>query len=110
MNIPLRVKNLIARHDTNNPYRIAKELNITVITTDLPERTYGFCRRILRRKYIFVNNDLPSSVQKFVVAHELGHILMHPGYSYFRMENRSYYASKTKEEEADNFALRLLRG
>lgn len=110
MNISLRVKNLIRRHDTHNPYEIAKQMKITVHVVPLPECTYGFYRRILRRKVIFVNDSLPTGVQKFVVAHELGHILLHPGYSYFRMENRSYYASRKKEEQADEFAKQLLRG
>ena len=30
LNIPLRVRNLVNRHDTSDPYRIAKELNCSV--------------------------------------------------------------------------------
>ena len=101
---------MIRRHDTHNPYEIAKRMNITIHFVPLPESTYGFYRRILKRKIVFINDSLPAEVQKFVVAHELGHIMLHPGYSYFRMENRSYYASRKKEEQADKFALLLLRG
>lgn len=110
MNIPLRIRNLIKRHDTNDPYKIAKELGITVMAVELPERTYGIFKRVLGRKYVLVNDSLPEGIQRFIVAHELGHVLMHPGYSYYRMENRGYYASTMKEEEADQFALMLLKG
>lgn len=110
MNIPLRIRNLIRKHDTNDPYIIAKELGITVLVLELPERTYGLFKRVLGRKYVLVNDSLPEGIQRFIVAHELGHYIMHPGYSYYRMEHRGYYASTRKEEEADKFALLLLKG
>lgn len=107
MNLPLRVKNLINRHGTSSPYQIADDLGVTVVPTKLPARTYGFWQRLLRRKYIFVNEALPDDLQRFVVAHELGHIILHHNYAYYYMENRTYYADATKEEQADEFA-RLL--
>lgn len=42
MNIPLRVKNLITRHDTSDPYRIAKELKCSVLFAKLPPNVNGF--------------------------------------------------------------------
>ena len=42
MNIPLRVKNLIARHDTSAPYRIAKELTCLIYFVSLPPTVNEF--------------------------------------------------------------------
>ena len=105
MNVSLRVKRIIAKHGTNSLYQIASDLEVTVVSAKLP---YGFWQRILHCKYIFVNNDLPEDVQRFVVAHELGHILLHPGYAYYYMENRTYYADTTPEDQANEFASLLL--
>lgn len=108
MNVSLRVKRIIAKHGTNSPYQIASDLEVTIVSAKLPARTYGFWQRILHCKYIFVNNDLPEAVQRFVVAHELGHIFLHPGYAYYYMENRTYYADTTHEDQANEFASLLL--
>ncbi|MBP2644357.1 MAG: hypothetical protein H6Q67_2244 [Firmicutes bacterium] len=109
MNIPLRIRNLIARHDTANPYRIAKELKIEIIFTKTPSRVHGFWRRILRRKIIYIDETLSEDWQiKAVISHEIGHILLHPKYAYYCMSERTYLANSRKEDEADRFSAELL--
>lgn len=103
MNIPLRVKNLIARHDTSAPYRIAKELNCVVILAALPPNVNGFWKRILRRRAIIINEKLEEWQQAAVLCHELGHIVCHPGYAAFSMRSTSYSSTRI-ESEADAFA------
>ena len=66
LNIPLRVRNLVERHDTSDPYRIAKELNCIVILAVLPPTVNGFWKRILRRRAIFINENLPEWQQAAV--------------------------------------------
>lgn len=90
MNIPLRVKNLVARHDTSDPYRIAKELNCLVYFVSLPPTVNGFWKRTLRRKTIAINKNLPEWKQAAVLCHELGHIICHGRYTAFSMRNASY--------------------
>lgn len=60
MNIPLRVKNLVKRYDTSDPYRLAKELNCIVYFVALPPLVNGFWKRTLRRKTIAINENLPE--------------------------------------------------
>ena len=103
MNIPLRVRNLVARHDTSDPYRIAKELNCLVYFVDLPPTVNGFWKRTLRRRTIAINENLPEWQQTAVLCHELGHIVCHPGYAAFSMRNTSYSSTRI-EDEADEFA------
>ena len=103
LNIPLRVRNLVERHDTSDPYRIAKELNCIVIFAPLPPTVNGFWKRILRRRAIIINEKLEEWQQAAVLCHELGHIVCHPGYAAFSMRNTSYSNTRI-EDEADEFA------
>ena len=103
LNIPLRVKNLVDRHDTSDPFRIAKELNCVVIYANLPATVNGYWKRILRRRAIFINENLPEWQQAAVLCHELGHVVCHQGYVAFSMRNTSFSNSRM-EREADEFA------
>lgn len=110
-NIPLRVRNLIKRHDTSDPVSIAASLNIAIIYGNTPNRVNGFWKRILRRKYIGLDHRLSQAEdwqKKAVIAHEIAHILLHPSYKSYCMAGRSVYANSAKEDEADQFAAELL--
>ena len=103
MNIPLRVRNLVTRHDTSDPYRIAKELNCLVYFVSLPPTVNGFWKCLLNRRIIALNKNLPEWQQTAVLCHELAHIVCHPGYAAFSMRNTSYSSTRI-ENEADAFA------
>ena len=76
MNIALRVKNLVQKHQTRDPFRIAKEKNI--IVKFLPyESTKGYFIKVKTNKFIVINSNLDEISQKVVCAHELGHALLH---------------------------------
>ena len=107
MNIPLRVKNLIARHDTSAPYRIAKELNCLIYFVSLPPTVNGFWKRLLNRRIIALNENLPEWQQTTVLCHELGHIVCHGRYTAFSMRNVSYSNTRI-ERETDEFATCLM--
>lgn len=81
MNIPLRVKNLINRYDTSDPYQLAKELNCFVYLVDLPPTVNGFWKRTLRRRTIAINENLLEWQRAAVLCHELGHIVCHGRYT-----------------------------
>ena len=57
-------------------------------------------------KVIWVNSDEIPERQKFTIAHELGHALLHPGDNIidYRMNNNH----SQKEAEANEFAARIL--
>ena len=103
MNIPLRVRNLVTRHDTSDPYRIAKELNCLVYFVSLPPTVNGFWKCLLNRRIIALNKNLPEWQQTAVLSHELGHIVCHGRYTAFSMRNVSYSNTRI-EDEADEFA------
>ena len=108
LNVKLRVLNLIARHRTRNPFKLARALNIEIIYQDLGE-VRGFFKKILRRKYIFINNELSEFEQKLVCAHELGHALFHSSSDFqFMLDNTKLIRKSKIEDEANLFASWLL--
>lgn len=108
-NYHLRVRNMLKKYGTADPLIIAKALKIKVFAADLPSHVNGMWKKVLRRKYICYNQNLDDWQIKAVVAHELGHIILHPSYKHYCTENRTYFASAKHETEADTFALYLLR-
>ena len=108
LNIKLRVLNLIARHRTRNPFKLARLLNIEIVYEDLGE-VRGFFKKILRRKYIFINNKLSEFDQKLVCAHELGHAVLHSSNRIqFLIDNTKLLRKSRIEDEANLFASWLL--
>ena len=42
MNIPLRVKNLVKKYHTGDPFQLAGDLDITIVRLPLPDDMRGF--------------------------------------------------------------------
>lgn len=108
MNIPLRVKNLVAKYDTYNPYQLAKELHIDIYELDLPPSIRGFFIRPRRRKSIVINSNMSEAEKLVAVAHEIGHARLHKGYGMLMKANLPYFRSTKRETEANEFAACLL--
>jgi Zn-dependent peptidase ImmA (M78 family) len=108
MNIPLRVKNLIKKYDTCDPYRIAKDLNIEVVFHDTPNGINGMWRRVLKRKYIVINKKINEWQRKAVLGHELAHFRCHRGYVSYCMAGRTFFSKTSKENEANEYAAELM--
>jgi hypothetical protein len=106
-NIKLRVKNLTEKYNTNNPYKLCEKLGVTVMYFNLGE-IKGCFQRILKRKYIFINENLDEYSQKVVLCHELGHAIFHNSKNInFMKKSFLNYTSKL-ENEANEFAAELL--
>ena len=54
-NIKVRVKNLVKKYRTGNPFQLADDLGITIVRLPLPDDIRGFFVNVLRRKYIVLN-------------------------------------------------------
>ena len=68
---------LVRRCGTRDPFRIAQELGIEVLFCDDFGPLKGMYRVIKRNRFIFINKDLSSRMQRIVCAHELGHDQLH---------------------------------
>ncbi len=61
-----------------------------------------------RHKCIFLNENLSESELRFVIAHELGHAILHPRQNCYFIRNRTFLSADRIEVEANTFAVELL--
>lgn len=73
-----KVKNLIKQHNTNNPWELAALLEIPVIPSNLQGICDGCYIPYPSGSFIMIDSNLTSEESAFVLAHELGHALLHP--------------------------------
>lgn len=101
-----RIDKLLEKHKTSNPFILASHLNIYIQETNVdPEvfkaRVYYFDND---EKGIMLNKNLDEKTKKILIAHEIGHAILHKDFFY-------YYGCSCSEEieyEANLFALELL--
>lgn len=74
-NIRLRVKNLVKKYKTRNPYKICKKMGINLSFEDLG-KIKGYSRHFLGLDFIVINKDLSDFLKCVVLLHELGHIVL----------------------------------
>ncbi|MCQ6275791.1 ImmA/IrrE family metallo-endopeptidase [Bacillus sp. V3B] len=102
------VQDLTNKHKTNNPFELAALKNVNVIPWNLHEEIKGFYKYDKRNKYIFINNNLDETSQKFVCAHELGHSQLHPRVNTPFLRGNTFLSIDRIEVEANRFAVELL--
>lgn len=106
-----RIKNTVNKlyrlHGTRNPFILAEELGILIMTEPLGALN-GYYTKKYRIKVIHINNDLSESERRFACAHELGHALLHPDANTPFLTKYTYLSVDKYEIEANKFALELL--
>lgn len=87
-----------------DPIKICNLLDIEILRIDLGKHIGGF-----KISTIYVNLNLSESIQTFIIAHELGHILLHKGIKtpFFKYTKSNSFIPKI-EAEANIFAILLL--
>ncbi|SFE24975.1 protein of unknown function [Thermoanaerobacter thermohydrosulfuricus] len=103
-----KVKHLIKEHETRDPQKIAEYLGINVVFKTYSVNTKGFFVKTLRNKFIVVNNRLSEDEAKIVLAHELGHAVLHSSAPIHFIREYTLFPVGTYEEEANIFAAELL--
>ncbi len=72
-----RVKKIINKFGTNDPFQIASESNVTVKYLNDLEDLLGVYAVFERKRFIFLNNQMDEYMMRMVLAHELGHDVLH---------------------------------
>lgn len=102
------VKKLKEKYKTSNPITICKKLGIDIKPKKL-NGLNGYFISCLKKKYIIVNENLSDEVLMLVIAHELGHAILHSNRSLQYMRNNFLLPKDSiYEKEADIFAILLL--
>jgi Zn-dependent peptidase ImmA (M78 family) len=98
--------------------KLADQLGATIVLETLDSEVSGALYRLSENIIIAVNKDHPSTRQRFTIAHELGHFLLHQGRPVIvdhlvrahvnLRDNRSSLATEREEIEANKFAASIL--
>lgn len=107
-NMKLRVKKLVEKYNTSNPYILCEKLNIE-IRYFYYEGIKGFFKRILKRKYIVINEKLDEYSRLVVLCHELGHAIYHSSKNKLLMKINFFNYNSELENEANEFAAELMK-
>lgn len=105
------IKKIVAyykkKFGTSDPFKIADALHIELIMGDIGSRE-GCYMYLKRHKCIFLNENLDEHEKLFVMAHELGHAVMHPKENCYFIRNKTLLLNSRNEIEANKFAMELL--
>ena len=98
----------IRKYGTNNPFEIARSLDIEVYQIPLGEIS-GYYKYQKKHKCIFLNSELENiHFMRLVMAHELGHAILHPKENCYFLEHHTLMLTNKNEVEANRFAVNLL--
>ncbi|PGB95011.1 ImmA/IrrE family metallo-endopeptidase [Bacillus toyonensis] len=105
--INLKIQELITKHETRDPFKIANILGIVVLFEELGD-IYGYYNKVSRIPFIHINKKLSETMQRFTFLHELGHALLHPNENTPKLSAVSLHSEMRIEFEANYFATRFL--
>ncbi len=74
------VKTIQKKYNESDPFRLCQDMNILLLTEYLgtePNAIKGFYLKAKQIQSITINADLPESIQRIILAHEIGHCILH---------------------------------
>lgn len=102
-----KVTKLLKLYKTNDPEELANRMGILIIDMPLGSSA-GSYRFMKKKRVIFINSDLDYHHRKVVIAHELGHAILHPKINCCFIKNKTLLLNSKIEKEANIFACELL--
>lgn len=105
------IKRIVAHYKrkfgTSDPFKLAAALHIESAIGNLGSRS-GCYMYLKKHKCIFLNENLNEHEQLLVMAHELGHAILHPKENCYFIRNKTLLLNSQTETEANKFAVELL--
>jgi len=114
MNIPDEYTELLARHQRTHPVKvgaIARDLGISVKEIDMSDDISGTLKREDGNWIIRVNRRHSKTRQRFTVAHEIAHFILHRDKIGASISDDTFYRSSLSdsiEREANRLAADIL--
>jgi Zn-dependent peptidase ImmA (M78 family) len=104
------VKRLTAKYKTRDPFALCEAMDIRIRYKDCGTELKAYFVVFSRIKNIVLNNRISEVVAKILVAHELGHAVLHRELALLRgfQEFELFDTASTAEYEANLFAAELL--
>lgn len=107
MRIKRRVEQIVRKYRTRDPFEMIKGMNVILVYYPL-EGVHGFYQYFQRNNIIYLDERLSKNEQRFVLAHELGHMFLHKKANAIFMDTRTQFNTDKFELEANIFAIDLL--
>lgn len=107
LDIKNKVKNIIKRYKTNDPYEIVEALDVILLYVPLVG-VNGFYNYYKRNHIIYLNENISEEEQRITLAHELGHLFLHKNTNAIYLNTATSLNTQRLEREADIFASELL--
>lgn len=103
-----RAAGVVRTYKTRNPFTLAKAMEIELVIKELGALK-GFYKVIYGVPFIFLNSSLDKKTSALVLAHEIGHHLLHKEFATFGFEETSLFSPASRREyEANLFAAEML--
>lgn len=100
---------MVRRYGTSSPFELCDRLNVGIQRPELPESTRAlYFQPKAGKPIILLNSALGERESRYCCAHELGHILLHPGMNAQTIADLTDLCLPRYEREADLFAACLL--
>ena len=105
-----RLRRLVSKHGTHDPYELAEAMGIQVRLIRMQDLR-GFCVQVMKQYFIFIRDDMSEQMQRMCCAHELAHVILHKEYlakEPGRLNMALYDGNSRTEYEANLFSAFLL--
>ena len=107
MEIKARVNKLVLKYKTRDPFEMIKGMNVILVFYPL-DGVRGFYQYFQRNNIIYIDETLSKHDKAFVLAHEIGHMILHKKSNAIFMDSRTQFRTSKYENEANKFAIELL--
>lgn len=105
--IKKEVKKIIKKHGTNDPKTILENKGIKIVFQHLGG-SFAHKTTFKRSTIITIDNNLNDYEERYILAHELGHVVLHKGQSTTFYRSYGFGNIPKIEREANEFATLLI--
>lgn len=95
------------KYDTSDPFELARCLGIVVLFEELGTIN-GYFNTVCRQRFIHINQNLTDREVRLTLAHEIGHVLLHPTTNTYFLRSKTRFSVGSFEYEANLFAVCFL--
>lgn len=107
MNVKEKVEYLRKKYGTDDPFKLAKDLDIIILYEDLGT-ILGYFDAHFRMRTIHINTAAPDALKPYICAHELGHAVLHAKINTPYLSAYTLFSVAKIEQQANTFAVELL--
>ncbi|MDA1478049.1 ImmA/IrrE family metallo-endopeptidase [Bacillus changyiensis] len=107
LNIKHKAESIIKEYKTNDVYEICANLKIIILEEDLG-CIKGFLQYYEEENEYIIHVNKQSKHPEIIIAHELGHFILHKNLNIFKLEKCSLVFGSKLENQANIFASEIL--